>query len=121
MSALRKPPTILNVATQLVQSIDRSSYTLLVWQAFSASSDHQTKHWLEDLGYTVFTQPELYPELGEGRLQITLGDTKERMLWRAGHGEEGGMGRRRGRGMVSRWSVTQVEVEGRRWKGGWIG
>ncbi|KAL5503256.1 hypothetical protein EMCRGX_G010178 [Ephydatia muelleri] len=85
LSALRKPPTILNVATQLVQSIDRSSYTLLVWQAFSASSDHQTKHWLEDLGYTVFTQPELYPELGEGRLQITLGDTKERMLWRAGH------------------------------------
>ena len=88
LSALRKPPTVLNVASGLVQAINPSSYALLVWQAFSASHDHQTKHSLEGLGFTVFTQQELYPELREGRLQITLGDTRERMLWRAGHGEE---------------------------------
>ena len=97
LSALRKPPTVISVAQGLVRNVDRSNYALLVWQAFSASHDHQTKHSLEELGFTVFTQQELYPELGEGRLQITLGDTKERMLWRAGHGEGEGVAMVRGR------------------------
>ena len=87
LSALRKPPTVLSVAAGLVRNVDRSIYEFLVWQAFSASRDHQTKDLLEKLGFTVFTQQALYPELEDGHLQYTLGDTKERMLWRAGHGE----------------------------------